>query len=79
MPQLAWGFDLQEVVMPQTAPESTSPEVPGGRHASACPGILSPGGRHTSAFLGDLHPDLGMTGSQVATVLGSISFRKTHP
>ena len=28
---------------------------------------------------GDLHPDLGMPGSQVATVLGRISFRKTHP
>ena len=28
---------------------------------------------------GDLHPDLGMPGSQVVTVLGRISFRKTHP
>ena len=28
---------------------------------------------------GDLLPDLGMAGSQVATVLGRISFRKTHP
>ena len=27
---------------------------------------------------GDLHPDLGMPGSQVATVLSRISFRKTH-
>ena len=27
----------------------------------------------------DLHPDPGMPGSQVATVLGRISFRKTHP
>ena len=27
---------------------------------------------------GDLHPDPGMPGSQVATVVGSISFRKTH-
>ena len=27
---------------------------------------------------GDLHPDLGMLGSQVATELGKISFRKTH-
>ena len=27
---------------------------------------------------GDLHPDPGMPGSQVATVLGRISFRKTH-
>ena len=26
----------------------------------------------------DLHPDPGMPGSQVATVLGRISFRKTH-
>ena len=28
---------------------------------------------------GDLHPDPDMPGSQVATVLGRISFRKTHP
>ena len=28
---------------------------------------------------GALHPDLGTPGSQVATVLGRISFRKTHP
>ena len=28
---------------------------------------------------GDLHPDPGMSSSQVATVLGGISFRKTHP
>ena len=27
---------------------------------------------------GDLHPDLGMPSSQVATVLGRISFRKTQ-
>ena len=31
------------------------------------------------SLLGDLYPDLGMPGSQVATVLGRISFRKTHP
>ena len=28
---------------------------------------------------GDLHPDTGTPSSQVATVLGRISFRKTHP
>ena len=28
---------------------------------------------------GDQYPDLGMPGSQVAIVLGRISFRKTHP
>ena len=28
---------------------------------------------------GDLHPDPGTPGSQVATVLGKISFKKTHP
>ena len=27
----------------------------------------------------DLHPDPGVPGSPVATVLGRISFRKTHP
>ena len=27
---------------------------------------------------GDLHPDPGTPGSQIATVLGRISFRKTH-
>ena len=28
---------------------------------------------------GDLHPDPGMPGSQIATVLGRISFKKTYP
>ena len=28
---------------------------------------------------GDLNPDLGMPGSQVATVLGRTSFKETHP
>ena len=28
---------------------------------------------------GDLHPNPGMPSSQVATVLGRVSFRKTHP
>ena len=28
---------------------------------------------------GNMHPDPGMPGSQVATILGRISFRKTHP
>ena len=28
---------------------------------------------------GDLHPDPGMPRSQVVTILGRISFRKTHP
>ena len=28
---------------------------------------------------GDLHPDLGTPGSQVATILSRISFRKTQP
>ena len=28
---------------------------------------------------GDLHPDPGTLGSRVATLLGRISFRKTHP
>ena len=28
---------------------------------------------------GDLHTDLGIPSSQVATVLGRVSFRKTHP
>ena len=27
----------------------------------------------------DLHPDLGMPGSQVVTVLGRICFKKAHP
>ena len=66
MPQPAWGFNLQEVVMSQPAQESTSLGVPGGRHDSTCPrtqfsggrpaltcpGIQSPGGCHTSACLG---------------------------
>ena len=30
------------------------------------------------SLLGDLHPDPGTPGFRVATVLGRISFRKTH-
>ena len=78
--------------MPQPAQVSTSPGVPGGRHALTCPGtqflegrpaltclgIQSPGGCHTSACL-DMHPDPGMPDYQIATVLGRISLKKTHP
>ena len=32
-----------------------------------------------SGDLQDLHSDLGTPGSQIATVLGRISFRQTHP
>ena len=31
------------------------------------------------SLLGDLHSDPGILGSQVATGLGRISFKKTHP
>ena len=70
------------------------PGVPEGRHASTCPGTQFSGigltylnlpgdliSRRLSCLSlpGDLHPDLGTPGSQVATVLGRISFRKTHP
>ena len=35
--------------------------------------------RRLSCLPGDLHPDPGMPSSQVGTVLGRISFKKTHP
>ena len=58
--------------MPQPAQGSASPGVPGGGDSIS----------RRLSFLslpGDLHPDPGIPGSQVATVLGRISFKKTHP
>ena len=43
------------------------------------PGDLISSGLSLLSLPGDLHPDLEMPGSEVATVLGRISFRKTHP
>ena len=57
--------------MPQPARASTSPGVPGGGDSISRLSFLS--------LPGDLHPDPGMPGSQVATVLGRTSFKKIHP
>ena len=43
------------------------------------PGDLIPSRLSCISLPGDLHPDPGTRGSQVATVLGRISFRKTYP
>ena len=53
------------------------PSFSEGCHASTCPGIQTPGGCHASACWGSAR-DLGMSSSQVATVLGRICFRETH-
>ena len=93
LPLPAQGSGPWKDVTPQLAQGSASPGVTGGGHTSTCPGteflggqhaltclgIRSPGGCHASTCLGNLHPDPGTPGSQVATVLGRISFRKTHP
>ena len=84
---------LQKVVMPQPVWGSSSPRGP--RRSSRLdlprdpilgrPSCLDLPGDSISRRLsrlslpGDLHPDPGMPGSQVATVLGRISFRKTQP
>ena len=66
----------REVVTPQPAWESTSP---GKSICLDLPRVLSSRRLLCLNLPGDLHPDPGMPGSQVATVLGRISFRKTHP
>ena len=43
------------------------------------PAWESPSRRLMPQLAGGSAPDLGTPGSQIATVLGSISFRKTHP
>ena len=87
------GIGLRNVVTPQPVQGSSSPRGPRRSSRLDLPrdpilGRLScldlPGdsiSRRLShlSLPGDLHPDPGMPGSQVATVLGRISFRKTHP
>ena len=73
------GIGLQKVVTPQPVQGSSSPRGP--RRSSRLDLPRDPIlGRPSHLDLpGDLHPDLGTPGFQVATVLGRISFRKTHP
>ena len=87
------GIGLQKVVTLQPVRRSSSPRGP--RRSSRLdlprdpilrrssrldlPGDLISRRLSHLSLPGDLHPDLGMPGSQVATVLGRISFRKTHP
>ena len=84
---------LRKVVTPQPVWESFSPRDP--RRSSHLdlprdpilgrPSHLNLPGDSISRRLsrlslpGDLHPDPGRPGSQVVTVLGRISYRKTHP
>ena len=86
------GIGLQKVVTPQPARGSSSPRGP--RRLSRLylprdpilgrPSCLDLTGDSISRKLsclrlpGDLHPDPETPGSQVATVLGRINFRKTH-
>ena len=93
LPCPAYGSGPQKVVTPQPALGFTSPMGPRGSSCLDLPrdpilGRLSclnlPGdsiSRRLSCLSlpGDLHPDPGMPGSQIATVLDRISFRKTHP
>jgi len=61
--------------MPQPSQGLNSPEV-------NCLDLLSDSiSRRLSCLTlpGDLHPDSGTPSSQVATVLGKISFKMTHP
>ena len=87
------GMGLRKVVTPQPVWGSFSPRGP--KRSSRLdlprdpilgrPSRLDLPGDSISRRLsrlslpGDLHPDPGMPGSQVATVLGRINFRKIHP
>lgn len=87
------GIGLRKVVTPQPVRGSSSPRGP--RRSSRLDLPRDPILRRPSrldlprdsisrrlsclSLPGDLHPDPGTPGSQVATVLGRISFRKTHP
>ena len=87
------GMGLRKVVTPQPVRGSSSPRGPRRSSFLDLPrdpilGRLScldlprnSISRRLSrlSLPGDLHPDLGMPGSQVARLLGKISFRKTHP
>ena len=73
------GIGLREVVSPQPAQGSSSPRGPRRSSRLDLPGDSISRRLSRLSLPGDLHPDPGTPGSQVATVLGRISFRKTHP
>ena len=87
------GIGLQKVVMPQPVQGSFSPRGPrrssrldlprdpilGRQSHLDLPGDSISRRLSSLSLPGALHPDLGMPGSQVATVLGRINFRKIHP
>ena len=87
------GIGLRKVVTPQPVWGSSSPRGPrrssrldlptdpilGRLSPLDLPGDLISRRLSRLSLPGDLHPDPGTPGSQVATVLGRISFRKTHP
>ena len=84
------GIGLQKVVTPQPVRGSSSPRRSSHLNLPRDPILRRPSrldlpmdsiSRRLShlSLPGDLHPDPGMPGSQVATVLGRINFRKTHP
>ena len=73
------GIGLRKVVTPQTVQGSFSPRGPRRSSHLDLPRDPILGRPSRLSLPGDLHPDPGTPGSQVATVLGRISFRKTHP
>ena len=75
---LLWDPPAPGVPGGQHASTCPGTQFSGGRHASTCLGIRSIGGCHTSACLGICTLTRGHL-AQDATVLGKIRFRKTHP
>ena len=73
------GIGLQKIVTPQPVRGSFSPRGPRRSSHLDLPRDPILGRLSRLSLPGDLHPDPGTPGSQVATVLGRISFRKTHP
>ena len=73
------GIGLRKVVKPQSIRGSSSPRGPRRSSRLDLPGDSISRRLSRPSLPGDLHPDPGTPGSQVSTVLGRISFRKTHP
>ena len=72
------GIGLQKVVTPQPVRGSSSPRGPRRSSRLDLPGDLISRRLSRLSLPGDLHPDPGMPGSQVATVLGRMNLHHIY-
>ena len=71
------GSQKVDMLQPAQGPNSQEANLPQPAQGFSLQEAVTP--QPHLSLPGDLHPDAGMPGSQVATVLDRIIFRKTHP